>query len=112
MVHGFPSIEPLKKTCESCILAKQHREKFSVGKCYREKHPLEIVHSNLCGPMQTPSLSRKNYFLTFIDDFSKKVWFYFLKCKSDVFSIFKEFKAKIEKESGYSIKTLRTDQGG
>ena len=44
MVYGFPSIEPLKTTCESCILAKQHREKNSGGKCYREKHPLEIVH--------------------------------------------------------------------
>ena len=82
-----------------------------MGKSYRAKHPLEIVHSDLCGPMPTPSLSGKLYFLTFIDNFSRKVWVYFLKCKSDVFAIFKEFKAKVEKESGYSIKTLRTDQG-
>ena len=90
----------------------QHREKFLVGKSYRAKHPLEIVHSDLCGAMQTPSLSGKIYFLTFIDDFSRNVWVYFLKFKSDVFSIFKEFKAKVEKESGCSIKTLKTDQGG
>ncbi|XP_059070335.1 uncharacterized protein LOC131860011 [Cryptomeria japonica] len=42
----------------------------------------------------------------------RKVWVYFLKYKSDVFAVFMEFKAKVEKESGYYIKTLRTDQGG
>ena len=97
MFHGLPSIEPLKKTCESCIFAKQHREKFPVGKSYRENNPLEIVHSDLCEPMQTTSLSGKLYFLTFIDDFKRKVWVYFVKCKSDVFSIFKEFKENFEK---------------
>jgi transposase InsO family protein len=112
MVYGLPPIEPLKTTCESCILAKQHRKTFPVGESYREKHPLEIVHSDLCGPMQTPSISGRLYFLTFIDDFSRKVWVYFLKYKSDVFVVFKEFKAKVEKESGYYIKTLRTDHGG
>ena len=44
MVYGLPSIEPLKTTCESCILAKPHSEKFPVEKSFREKHPLEIVH--------------------------------------------------------------------
>ena len=78
MVYGLPSIEPLKTTCESCILAKKHREKFPMGNSYRAKHPLEIVHSDLCGPMQTPSLSGKLYFLTFIDDFNRKVWVYFI----------------------------------
>jgi hypothetical protein len=81
MVYGLPPIEPLKTTCESCILAKQHRKTFRVGESYRAKHPLEIVHSDLCGPMQTPSISGKLYFLTFIDDFSRKVWVYFLKYK-------------------------------
>lgn len=62
--------------------------------------------------MQTPSISGKLYFLTFIDDFNRKVWVYFLKYKSDAFVFFKEFKTKVEKESGYYIKTLRTNQGG
>jgi hypothetical protein len=53
--------------------------------------------------MQTPSISGRLYFLTFIDDFSRKVWVYFLKYKSDVFVVFKEFKEKVEKESGYYI---------
>jgi hypothetical protein len=77
MVYGLPPIDPLKTTCESCILAKKHKKTFLVGESYREKHPLEIVHSDLCGPMQTPSISGRLYFLTFIDDFSRKVWVYF-----------------------------------
>ena len=50
--------------------------------------PLEIVHSDICGPMQTSSIGGCNYFLTFIDDYSRKTWVYFLKNKSDAFSCF------------------------
>ena len=49
--------------------------------------------------------------LTFIDDFSRKVWVFFLKKKSDVFSAFKSWKIMIEKQTGKKIKYLRTDNG-
>jgi hypothetical protein len=52
------------------------------------------------------------YFLTFIDDFSRKIWIYFLKNKSDTFSKFKYFKAEAEKQSGKYVKVLRSDGGG
>ena len=51
MVKGFPFIEKPDSLCEGCILGKQHRETFPVGKSIRPKAPLEIVHSYLCGPM-------------------------------------------------------------
>ena len=51
-------------------------------------------------------------FLTFIDDYSRKTWVYFLKRKSEVFDIFKEFKILVERQSGHYIKVLRSDQGG
>jgi transposase InsO family protein len=50
--------------------------------------------------------------LTFIDDFSRKLWVFFLAEKSDVFKMFQHFKVKVEKETGTSIKGLRTDRGG
>ena len=50
--------------------------------------------------------------MTFIDDYSRKTWFYFLKQKSETFDKFKEFKAFVEKQSGLSIKILRSDRGG
>ena len=50
-----------------------------------------MVHTNLCGPMQTESIGGSFYFLMFIDDFSRKIWIYFLKHKSETFAKFKEF---------------------
>jgi hypothetical protein len=64
---------------------------------YRAWAPLEIVHIDLCGPIQTTSLGGRIYFLTFIDDCSRKTWVYFLKHKSETFDKFKEFKALVEK---------------
>jgi 5'-3' exoribonuclease 2 len=50
------------------------------------------------------------FFFTFIDDYSRKTWVYFLKEKFNVFSCLKKFKALIEKENDYYIKSLRIDR--
>jgi transposase InsO family protein len=60
----------------------------------------------------TPSFSGARYVLTFIDDFSRRTWVYFLKYKSDVFDSFRVFKTFVEKQSGLSIRRIRTDNGG
>lgn len=112
MVKGLPPIENPTNSCESCILAKQHRESFPVRSSYRARTPLELIHTNICGPMQTPSLSGSIYFLTFTDDFNRKTWIYFLKHKSEAFSKFKEFKAMVEKQSDLHIQILILDRGG
>ena len=77
----------------------------------RAKVPLEIVHSCLCGLMQTPSISGSYYLLTFIDDYTRKTWVYLLKQKSEVFEQFCQYKALVKKESGHYIKVPRTDRG-
>jgi len=112
MVKGLPSIEQPAGSCESCILGKHHREKFISGVSNRAKEPLELVHTDLCGPMQTPSLTGNVYFMSFIDDYSRKTWVYLLKQKSQAFDVFKSFKAMAEKESNIFIKVLRSDGGG
>jgi transposase InsO family protein len=61
--------------------------------------------------MQTPSIGGNANFLTFIDDFSRKTWIYFLKHKSGALGCFQQFKSLVEKQSGYYIKCLRTDKG-
>jgi hypothetical protein len=66
----------------------------------------------LCGPLSSPSFSGCKYFLTFIDDFSRRTWVYFLKLKSEVFDKFLAYKALVEKQSGHQIQRLRTDNGG
>ncbi|OMO73383.1 Integrase, catalytic core [Corchorus capsularis] len=63
------------------------------------------------GPAPVESHSRCRYFVTFIDDYSRKVWVYFLKTKDEVFDRFKEWKIMIEKRTSRQIKTLRTDNG-
>ena len=112
MVHGLPHISSTNGVCEGCVLGKHHREMFERGKAWRAKEPLQLIHSDICGPLEVPSLSRTVYFLTFIDDFSRKSWVYFLKNKSEVFSIFQIFKSLVENEFGKKIKTLRSNNGG
>ena len=79
MVKGLLSIEQPAGSCESCILGKHHREKFIYGVSNKAKEPLEMVHTDLCGLMQTPSLTGNVYFISFIDDCSRNIWVYLLK---------------------------------
>ena len=108
MVKGFPLIDIPERVCEGCIFCKQHKETFPVIKSYRACTPLEIIHSHICGPMQTSSIGGCKYFLTFIDDYSRKTWVYFMKHKSDAFSYFQQFKALVENLSGHRINILMT----
>eukprot|EP00253_Pinus_taeda_P020721 PITA_20721 len=76
------------------------------------KHILELVHNEVFGPVKVPSLGKSVYYVSFIDDFSRNIWIYFLKKKSEVFDKFKEFKALVENQTDKKIKVLRIDNGG
>ena len=110
-MRDFPNIKEINQACEGCLLGKQHRQSFPSGKAWRAKELLELVHTDICGPMRTPSLSNNRYFILFIDDYTGMTWVYFLREKSEVFKIFKKYKNYVEKESGRSIKVLRSDRG-
>jgi transposase InsO family protein len=112
MVKGMPHIDHLDEVCESCVLSKHRRSSFAKEVNWKAKRPLELVHTDVCGPIKPMSTGQNRYFLTFIDDFSRKTCIYFLKRKSEVFNCFKNFKAIVEKQSGYKIRTVRSDQGG
>ncbi|OMO99220.1 hypothetical protein CCACVL1_03887 [Corchorus capsularis] len=112
MVRGLPKFEQPSDVCEECVLSKQHRDAFPKGKAWRAQYVLELVHTDLCGPITPTSNGGKNYFITFIDDYSRKTWVYFLQFKSEAFEMFKKFKQLVEKESGKYIKMLRSDRGG
>jgi transposase InsO family protein len=112
MVKGLPNIEESSKACEDCAIGKQHRGSFPKKSTWRASHVLQLIHADICGPISPASNAQKRYFLTFIDDLSRKTWVYFLTKKSEAFECFKQFKVSAEKESGNSLKTLRTDRGG
>jgi transposase InsO family protein len=69
------------------------------------------MHTDICGPLMPVSHRGNKYFITFIDDYSRKTWLSFLKEKSAAFYIFKKFKNLVENERGYKIKILRSDRG-
>jgi len=98
------------KNCVVCSRGKSSRKPFELSNTMTSE-VLELIHSDLAGPMEEPSLGGARYILTFIDDFSNKVFVYFLKAKSEVFDKFKEFKNLIENQTNRKIKKLRTDNG-
>ena len=69
------------------------------------------MHADNCGPIQPISNSNKRYLITFIDDFSRKTWVYFLMEKSEAFAIFMSFKIHVEKETNSFVRMLRTERG-
>ncbi|KAL5774241.1 hypothetical protein ACOSP7_011798 [Xanthoceras sorbifolium] len=98
--------------CEDCIFGKQKKVSFAkIGKIPKAEK-LELVHTDVWGPSPVSSLSGSLYYVTFIDDSTRKVWVYFLKKKSEVFDTFRKWKAMVENETGLKIKRLRSDNGG
>ncbi|KAK2392639.1 putative mitochondrial protein [Trifolium repens] len=112
MVLGLPSVITPVETCTTCLLGKQPRDSFKNHLPMRSNEVLNVVHSDICGPIDVLSTGGNKYFLTFVDEFSRMTWLYHIKVKSEAFDVFKKFKALVEKQSGKSIKVLRTDGGG
>ena len=82
------------------------------AKGYRAKEVLDLVYTNLCGPISTSARGGYEYFITFIDDYSRYGYIYLMHHKSETFEKFKEFKAEVENHRGKSIKSLRSNCGG
>jgi transposase InsO family protein len=98
--------------CEGCVYGKQHRLPFPKAGRTRATKIGELVHSDVCGPMGTPSPSGSKYFVIFKDDFSGFRVVHFIKAKSEVFELFKNFVNRVENETGNRVVTLRSDNGG
>ncbi|CAL9001225.1 unnamed protein product [Prunus brigantina] len=112
MVAGLSKIKAVKGVCEGCVLGKQCREAFPREATTRASSHLELIHRDVCGPMQITTKAGNRYFLTFINDCTRMCWVYFLRHKSEVLGVFKRFKATVELQNGYKLKKLRSDQGG
>jgi hypothetical protein len=117
LLHGKGIVEGMSNCSldfdfyEHCLYGKQNRVRFPSG-ATREEGILQLVHSDVFGPVSVPSLGKSMYYVSFIDNFSRKSWIYFLRKKSEVFDRFKEFKSLVENQTEKRIKVLRTDNGG
>ena len=72
---------------------------------------LDYIHTDVWGPTKTASLGGKHYFVTFVDDFSRRVWVYTMKSKDEVFETFLVWKKMVENQTRRKIKVLRSDNG-
>ena len=100
----------LDNKCETCVKGKTSRKPFN-NTGTRAKKLLEVIHSDVCGPVNITSYGGARYFVTFIDDYSRKVFVYTMKNKSEVFSKFMLFKKFVENQTENKIKVIRTDNG-
>ncbi|KAJ9559933.1 hypothetical protein OSB04_005093 [Centaurea solstitialis] len=112
LVKGLPQFDHENQLCESCLVGKQTRKSFPTTTTYKTKRPLELIHGDLCGPITPATKGQNGYVFTLIDDFSRFMWIYLLKEKSEAFTHFKKFKALAENEIGKSLKVFRSDRGG
>ncbi|KAK5773311.1 hypothetical protein PVK06_049617 [Gossypium arboreum] len=95
---------------EHCVLGKQKRVKFGPA-IHNTKGILDYVHSDVWGPTKVASLGGMHYFVTFVDDYSRKVWVYLMKRKSEVLDAFLTWKKMVETQTGRKVKRLRSDNG-
>ena len=111
-VRGIPSLrKPDMGLCKNCQIGKMGKTSFK-SKDYHSEEVLELVHTNLCGPIGIESYSGYKYFILFFDDYSRMMIVMYLKEKSEAFQKFKWYLARVEKETGKRLKCLRSDRGG
>jgi hypothetical protein len=92
-------------------MGKMARTPFS-RRMERATDLLEIIHTDVCGPMSAATRGGYCYFLTFTDDLSRYVYIYLMKHKSETFKKFKEFQSEVENHCNKKIKFLCSDRGG
>src|SRR3954462_11916891 len=103
-------LESLER-CEACLTGKMTKTPFS-GMMERATDLLEIIHTDVCGPISVASRGGYRYVLTFTDDLSRYGYIYFMIHKSETFEKFKEFQNEVDHHHNRKIKFLRSDRRG
>ena len=111
MVAHLPAVSELQEPYEACMMGKQQRKAFPRESNNRAHSPLEMVHVDLCGKMSTTALGGSFYFMLLVDDFSRKMWVYFIREKAEAFGKFKMWHKSVETETGKKVKKFCTDRG-
>lgn len=97
--------------CDVCQLGKSHRLPFS-NSMSKTKQPLELIHCDLRGPSPVASSLGYEYYISFVDNFTRLTHIFPLKTKSEAFSSFRQYKALVENRFEKTIKILQTNWGG
>jgi transposase InsO family protein len=112
VVTGLPKFKVYDEgVCKGCAQGKNINNPFP-KRDNKVEGILDLIHSDVCGPIPSTSLSGFVYYASFIDDYSRKTWAYFLKSQDEVLRKFKEFKSLVENIFKRKIKILRSDNEG
>lgn len=98
--------------CQACTKGKKARDPFKVRKELETKEVGELIHTDVCGPIQPASFGGNHYFVSYTDDYSRYSKVYLMKNKSEQPEKFKEFRNYLKNQFKIKIKTLRSDSGG
>lgn len=96
MLKGLSNLEVRDETvCAGCRNGKVQQVLFYESK-FRARQPLQLIHSDVFGPVKQPSIGGAQYMVTFLDDYSRYTWVYFMKEKSENLGVFKLFEEEAE----------------
>ncbi|PKU64658.1 Retrovirus-related Pol polyprotein from transposon TNT 1-94 [Dendrobium catenatum] len=111
--HSNPSlnISFAKSFCNFCASCKGHKLTFE-NSLSKTSAPLELIHSDVWGPSPVSSHQGFKYYVIFVDDYSRFIWFFPLMFKSEVTSTFIQFVSLIKRQTNRKLKVIRTDCGG
>ena len=104
------SDKSVESVCDSCQRAKSRQLPYPVSNKISSS-PLELIYSDVWGPAPT-SVGRHNYYVSFIDDYSKFTWIYLLRHKYEVFKVFQDFQQLVERKFSRKILCIQSDWGG
>lgn len=112
--RGIKLSDPACETgfCQVCAQGKQTKAPYPTQGATRATEALQLVHSDICGPASTPTLSGSLYFLTLVDDYSRYSWIYTLKTKDETAPTLRNWIPLVEGETGLTVRSLRSDNGG
>ena len=99
-------------TCSGCIYGKGHQKPIPKASLTKTTAVLQLVHSDVLGPVSPISMGGSSYFVSFIDDFSKWTVVYLMSAKSETFNFFQKYHRSAERHTGKTLKCLRSDNGG
>lgn len=110
--RGLPFLRGENFNCEMCKLNKYRRTSFKAVNFIRSKSPLELLYTDLWGPSPVKGRKGERYFISIIDDYSRKASLYPIKEKSEAFEVLKQHINRVERFLGRKVKAIRSDNGG
>src|ERR1044072_7979031 len=112
-VRGLPNLNFTSKAlCEACPKGKFSKRSFKAKNVVSTSRPLELLHTDLFGPVKTASINGKKYGLVIVDDYSRWTWVKFLRSKDESHSVFSIFCTQVQNEKNCKIVKVRSDHGG